>query len=62
MGHLSLTYNIFHDNTGVGVSPYPNNGIYYWFATVTIINNNVCINNPFFYFYIFFFFKTSIVF
>lgn len=39
LGHLAVTNNIFHDNTGVGVAPYQNNGIYYWGATVTILNN-----------------------
>ena len=38
-GHLSLIYNTFHNNTGIGVKPYTNDGIYYCFATVTINNN-----------------------
>jgi parallel beta-helix repeat protein/predicted outer membrane repeat protein len=38
-GHLSITYNTFHDNTGIGVSPYQTKGIYYCFATATIANN-----------------------
>ena len=39
-GHVSLTYNTFHANTGLGVNPYQTKGIYYCFATVTIQNNN----------------------
>ena len=38
-GHVSLTYNTFHANTGAGVNPYQTKGIYYCSATVTIANN-----------------------
>ena len=38
-GHISLTYNTFHDNTGVGISPYQTKSIYYCSATVSISNN-----------------------
>jgi predicted outer membrane repeat protein len=39
-GHVSLTYNTFHKNPGIGVKPYKADGIYYCFATVTIHNNS----------------------
>lgn len=39
-GHLGITNNTFHDNTGVGVRPYQNKGIYYWSTTLTIQNNS----------------------